>query len=147
MLHDEHSELHWNHIRQGRVGGWRDEATPRQLAELARLCGGWLVRNGYEHDAHWLLPSVEYLGQTLDATQQELRTERAVRVSRTGTERTTATRPLLTKHGPEAPSTRPRVARRDPVARSELTAGVLLSLRERIGPLAEREEYAAATED
>jgi hypothetical protein len=50
---DGETLLHWNHIRQGRIGGWRDEATPRQLKALARLCGDWLIERGYEADLAW----------------------------------------------------------------------------------------------
>jgi hypothetical protein len=50
---DGQTLLHWNHIRAGRVGGWRDEATPRELAVLARLCGAWLIARGYEPDLSW----------------------------------------------------------------------------------------------
>jgi hypothetical protein len=50
---DGETLLHWNHIRAGEVGGWRAEATPRQRRALARICGAWLVENGYERDATW----------------------------------------------------------------------------------------------
>lgn len=43
--------LHWNHIRAGAVGGWRNLASPRQQAILARLCGPWLRSHGYEDRA------------------------------------------------------------------------------------------------
>lgn len=76
VLHDEHSQLHWNHIRAGRIGGWRDEATPQQVVVLTKLCGGWLLENGYEADASWVLPGVQYLCDALDAAKQDLRSER-----------------------------------------------------------------------
>ncbi len=76
VLHDEHSQLHWNHIRQGRIGGWRDEAMPQQLADLARMCGGWLLDNGYESDANWVMPGVKYLCGRIDAAKRDLRIER-----------------------------------------------------------------------
>jgi hypothetical protein len=75
-LHDEHSQLHWNHIRDGRVGGWRDEATPAQLAVLAKECGLWLIENGYERDLTWALPAMRHLCAALEATQRELKAER-----------------------------------------------------------------------
>jgi hypothetical protein len=50
---DELSQWHWNHIRDGRVGGWRRAATPRELSVLARQCGGWLIEQGYEQDDSW----------------------------------------------------------------------------------------------
>jgi hypothetical protein len=51
---DEHTLLHWNHLREGRVGGWRDEATPGQRALLGRLCADWLIARGYEQDRAWV---------------------------------------------------------------------------------------------
>jgi hypothetical protein len=75
-LHDEHSQLHWNHIRDGRVGGWRDEATPEQVAILARDCGLWLIENGYERDLGWATSATRHLCAVLETTQRELRTER-----------------------------------------------------------------------
>jgi hypothetical protein len=51
--HDEHSLLHWNHIREGRIGGWRDQATPAQLERLAEICGDWLIAQGYAQDKKW----------------------------------------------------------------------------------------------
>jgi hypothetical protein len=76
VLHDEHTQLHWNHIRDGRVGSWRDEATPEQVVVLTKLCGGWLLENGYEADAGWVLPGVQYLCEALDAAKRDLRSER-----------------------------------------------------------------------
>jgi len=38
----------------------RDEATPEQLIVLAKLCGSWLIENGYEKDASWVLPGVDH---------------------------------------------------------------------------------------
>lgn len=40
--------LHWNHLRDGAVGGWRRLATPQQRETLAEFCGSWLVEHGYE---------------------------------------------------------------------------------------------------
>jgi hypothetical protein len=42
--------LHWNHLGPGGAGTWRDRATARQRIVLARVCGDWLERNGYESD-------------------------------------------------------------------------------------------------
>ncbi len=39
--------LHWNHVRNGRIGAWLDESTPRDRAILDRLCGRWLAAHGY----------------------------------------------------------------------------------------------------
>jgi hypothetical protein len=75
-IHDEHSQLHWNHIRAGRIGGWREEATPEQLAVLAKECGVWLIENGYERDLTWAMPAMRHLCGALEASQRELRTER-----------------------------------------------------------------------
>ena len=79
VLHDEHSQLHWNHIRQGRIGGWREEVTPEQLVAMARLCAVWLRDNGYEKNANWLLPGVEYLVEMLESVKREQQVERAER--------------------------------------------------------------------
>ena len=50
LAHDRRTLLHWNHMREGRVGDWRDRATPRQRLALARICGRWLEAHGYEPD-------------------------------------------------------------------------------------------------
>lgn len=74
---DGQTLLHWNHIRAGRVGSWRVEATPRELAVLAGLCGAWLVARGYEPDLAWALPAVEHFRGELEATQRALHEARA----------------------------------------------------------------------
>jgi hypothetical protein len=56
FLHDPHSLLHWNHLRQGHVGGWREDATPAQRVTLAEICGDWLIARGYESDTDWAIP-------------------------------------------------------------------------------------------
>jgi hypothetical protein len=53
FLHDPETLLHWNHFRGGRVGGWRELATPDEKAYLAVSCGEWLVARGYERDHTW----------------------------------------------------------------------------------------------
>jgi hypothetical protein len=53
QVYDVKTLLHWNHLRDGRVGGWREYATARERETLARLCGDWLVDNGYEPDDSW----------------------------------------------------------------------------------------------
>ncbi len=50
QAHDQATLLHWNHMREGRVGDWRDRATAGQRAILARICGRWLAAHGYETD-------------------------------------------------------------------------------------------------
>jgi hypothetical protein len=65
---DEESLLHWNHIREGKVGGWREEATPRQIAQLAAACGGWLRERGFESDDAWALPALEEMRKELEQT-------------------------------------------------------------------------------
>lgn len=47
---DEQTLLHWNHLRSGRVGDWRERATPHERAILARIANRWLVRHGYQPD-------------------------------------------------------------------------------------------------
>jgi hypothetical protein len=48
QLCDRRTLLHWNHLREGRVGEWRIVATPRQHAILARIGSRWLRARGYE---------------------------------------------------------------------------------------------------
>jgi hypothetical protein len=48
QLCDRRTLLHWNHLREGRVGDWRIVATPRQHAILARIGNRWLRARGYE---------------------------------------------------------------------------------------------------
>jgi hypothetical protein len=74
---DAETLLHWNHIRAGRIGGWRTEATPRELAVLAGICGEWLKARGYETDLAWALPAVEHFRAELAAAQQALHETRA----------------------------------------------------------------------
>ena len=50
QTHDGRTLLHWNHMREGRVGEWRERATPRQRLAFARICGPWLASRGYEPD-------------------------------------------------------------------------------------------------
>jgi hypothetical protein len=50
QYYDSRTLLHWNHLREGRPGNWRELATPRQRAILARLCDRWLAAHGYETD-------------------------------------------------------------------------------------------------
>jgi FkbM family methyltransferase len=51
--YDPASLLHWNHLRSGKVGDWREQATPEQRATLGRICGSWLIEHGYEVDDAW----------------------------------------------------------------------------------------------
>jgi hypothetical protein len=50
QAHDGRTLLHWNHMREGRVGDWRERATPAERAALVRICGRWLDAHGYEPD-------------------------------------------------------------------------------------------------
>jgi hypothetical protein len=52
--------LHWNHLREGRVGGWRDQASPTQIALLARFVADWLIEEGYETDGSWASPGSDW---------------------------------------------------------------------------------------
>jgi hypothetical protein len=47
---DDRTLLHWNHLREGRTGGWRKTATPRERAILERILGEWLGENGFSQD-------------------------------------------------------------------------------------------------
>jgi hypothetical protein len=53
LLYDPHTLLHWNHLRQGTVGGWRDEADADRRRDFAALFGPWLIERGYESDPDW----------------------------------------------------------------------------------------------
>lgn len=50
QYYDQRTLLHWNHLREGRLGNWREHATPRQRAVLGRLCDPWLTRHAYGAD-------------------------------------------------------------------------------------------------
>jgi hypothetical protein len=54
QLHDGKTLLHWNHLRNGRVSGWREEASPEQCQFLATHYGSWLIARGYEPDDGWV---------------------------------------------------------------------------------------------
>jgi hypothetical protein len=67
QYYDRLTLLHWNHMRDGRAGNWRDLATPRERAVLARLCDAWLARHEYSTDtrvngagveSHSLVPAI-----------------------------------------------------------------------------------------
>jgi Sulfotransferase domain len=51
QAHDRQTLLHWNHMREGRVGDWRERSTPGQRVVLARICDDWLAEHGYDLDA------------------------------------------------------------------------------------------------
>lgn len=51
QLYDATTLLHWNHLNEGKVGGWRDCASRAERAVLRRLCGRWLAEHGYPADA------------------------------------------------------------------------------------------------
>jgi hypothetical protein len=51
--YDGSTLLHWNHLHQGKVGGWREHATPAERAVLSVLCDRWLAEHGYPTDACW----------------------------------------------------------------------------------------------
>jgi LPS sulfotransferase NodH len=65
LRHEEHTQLHWNHIRDGRPGGWRGRASPRERALLAAICGDWLIERGYEADYLWAQPALPELCRLL----------------------------------------------------------------------------------
>jgi hypothetical protein len=54
QVYDGKTLLHWNHLRDGRPGGWRDQATPRQREAMHRIVGHWLVSHGYETGDAWV---------------------------------------------------------------------------------------------
>jgi hypothetical protein len=50
LRHDPNTLLHWNHLRTGKVGAWRDQATIEQRRLLAEWFHPWLEKHGYELD-------------------------------------------------------------------------------------------------
>jgi hypothetical protein len=50
LIYDAGSLLHWNHLRDGRTGGWRERATPAERYVLGRVASAWLSVNGYAPD-------------------------------------------------------------------------------------------------
>lgn len=69
QAHDRTTLLHWNHMREGRVGDWRERSTPGQRAMLARICGDWLAEHGYEPDD---VGPVGEPGRLLEVIRREL---------------------------------------------------------------------------
>jgi hypothetical protein len=53
LMYDPQTLLHWNHLRQGRNGTWREELTAGQRAVLGSVAGEWLIREGYATDLEW----------------------------------------------------------------------------------------------
>jgi hypothetical protein len=49
-VRDSETQLHWNHIRNGAIGGWREEGTAEQKRRLNLLCRKWLADNNYDLD-------------------------------------------------------------------------------------------------
>jgi hypothetical protein len=45
---DQHTLLHWNHIRDGRIGGWREQASGQEVRALQKIAGPWLAAHGYD---------------------------------------------------------------------------------------------------
>lgn len=47
------THLHWNHIRDGEIAGWKNVATLEEMFILKNIGGDWLKKNGYETDSDW----------------------------------------------------------------------------------------------
>lgn len=62
LRYDADSLLHWNHLRTGGVGGWRQVATAEERAVLLAECGQWLVARGYESDSSWAVQAPPHEG-------------------------------------------------------------------------------------
>lgn len=41
------------HVRTGRIGSWRDVATPQERRQMYEIAQPWLLANGYEADDRW----------------------------------------------------------------------------------------------
>lgn len=52
-LFDQRTLLHWNHLRTGANGQWRETVTLRELVFLAAWCTDWLLARGYESSPTW----------------------------------------------------------------------------------------------
>jgi hypothetical protein len=72
LANDPHTLLHWNHLRAGGQGGWRQEANQHERSELARICGEWLMSRGYERDLNWVNVSIEDVWRQFDCVRAEL---------------------------------------------------------------------------
>lgn len=73
QVYDPESLLHWNHLRDGRVGGWRQLATSRHLAAIDRIAGPWLAENGYEPSGRvWDASPAERRRLALDVARGDL---------------------------------------------------------------------------
>jgi hypothetical protein len=46
--------LHWNHLRTGQVGVWREAASEEELQQLALALTPWLIAHKYESDENWV---------------------------------------------------------------------------------------------
>lgn len=64
--------LAWNHVREGRAGGWQVQSTPVERVILDAHCGDWLIERGYERDHAWAQASADELTQALVAKWDEL---------------------------------------------------------------------------
>jgi hypothetical protein len=85
LLPEQHSLLHWNHIREGRVGGWRQQATAVQRVKLALVCGTWLKERSYEPDDAWALAGLSIIDRLAEQVQtlSRQRLEQEVNLHRT----------------------------------------------------------------
>lgn len=73
QCYDPHTLLHWNHMRDGRVGSWREVATPGELRVLGALLAPWLFDKGYESSREWANQSHPALADSLRWTSRRLR--------------------------------------------------------------------------
>jgi hypothetical protein len=145
LLHDRQTLLHWNHIREGRTGAWKDRVTPRQLACLVAACGDWLIERGYEHTPDWWRQLLEDLPRTAGEVRQELLAAQDELIrsllrlrdahedhARTQEERTRA-REELGRAREEMDRTREELAR---ARRQTATVQAALTRLEQLGPVA-----------
>jgi len=72
LANDQHSLLHWNHLRSGGEGGWRLEANQLERAELDKICGDWLIARAYEHDHSWVEVQMDAVWNQFDHVRGEL---------------------------------------------------------------------------
>jgi hypothetical protein len=72
LANDHESLLHWNHLRSGSSTGWQSAANQQERAELARICGEWLIARGYEQGRSWVEVSADDAWRQFDCTRNEL---------------------------------------------------------------------------
>jgi hypothetical protein len=69
---DSHSLLHWNHLRIWQFDSWAHLTNQSERADLARVCGEWLIARGYEQDQSWVEVTADEAWRQFDCVRNEL---------------------------------------------------------------------------